>query len=137
MENKVKHLEMIQGVINRLSHNSFLLKGWSVILVSGLFAFAAKNSNHIFIILAYFPALVFWVLDGYFLWQEKLFRKLYDKVREMEESQIDFSMDRSTVQKKVSCMLCVVFSKTLLPFHGAVLATITVALVIMALLHNP
>ena len=130
MDNKVSHLEMIQGVINRLSHNSFLLKGWSVILVSGLFAFAARDSNHKFIILAYFPAIVFWVLDGYFLRQEKLFRKLYDKVRKLDESQIDFSMDRSGVQGEVTCILCVIFSKTLLPFYGAVLATITVALFI-------
>ena len=38
MNNKHKHLELIQGVINRLSTNSFLLKGWSVVLVSALFA---------------------------------------------------------------------------------------------------
>jgi len=28
MEYKIKHLEMIQGVINRLSQCSFMLKGW-------------------------------------------------------------------------------------------------------------
>ncbi len=127
MDNKVKHLEMIQGVINRLSHNSFLLKGWSVILVSGLFAFAAKDSNHTFIILAYFPAIVFWLLDGYFLWQERLFRKLYDRVRKMDESKIDFSMRRNTVKTKKDSILCAVFSKTLLPFYGAILATIIIA----------
>ena len=40
MESKYKHLELIQGVINRLSSSSFLLKGWSVVFVSagrGLF----------------------------------------------------------------------------------------------------
>ena len=31
MNNKHKHLELIQGVINRLSTKSFLLKGWSVV----------------------------------------------------------------------------------------------------------
>ena len=81
MENKRSHLEMIQGVVNRLSHNSFLLKGWSVILVSAMFAIAAKDSNMIFIYLAYFPAISFWGLDGYFLHQERLFRALYDHVR--------------------------------------------------------
>lgn len=28
MENKIKHLEFIQGVINRMANNSFMLKGW-------------------------------------------------------------------------------------------------------------
>ena len=96
MENKSQHLEMIQGVINRLAKSSFLLKGWSVILISGLFALSAKDSKLYFIYLAYFPALAFWGLDGYYLRQEKLFRKLYDKVRVMPEADIDFSMDTST-----------------------------------------
>ena len=89
MESKTKHLEMIQGVINRLSTNSFLLKGWSVVLVSALFALSAGDSNPAFIFLAYIPALVFWGLDGYFLWEERKFRKLYDRVRTLDEPAID------------------------------------------------
>ena len=38
MENKLKHLQMIQGIINRMASNSFALKGWSVTLVAGIFA---------------------------------------------------------------------------------------------------
>ena len=85
MESKTKHLELIQGVINRLSTNSFLIKGWSVVLVSALFALSAGNSNPAFIFLAYIPVLVFWGLDGYFLWEERKFRKLYDRVRTLDE----------------------------------------------------
>ncbi|MDD5007970.1 MAG: hypothetical protein PHU49_09535 [Syntrophorhabdaceae bacterium] len=59
MDNKQSHLGMIQGVVNRLSSNSFLLKGWSVVLASAMFAFAAKDSKMIFIYLAYFPAISF------------------------------------------------------------------------------
>ena len=40
-----KHLELIQGVINRMAGNSFHLKGWSVVLVSALFALAASNAK--------------------------------------------------------------------------------------------
>lgn len=40
-DNKVKHLEMIQAVINRMAQNSFLLKGWSVVLTAAIFALAA------------------------------------------------------------------------------------------------
>jgi len=126
MENKVRHLEMIQGVINRMANNSFLLKGWSVILVSALFALAAKDSNKAFVLLAYFPALAFWILDGYFLQQERLFRKLYDKVRAMNDENIDFSMNTSIVKKEVKCWFCVCFSKTLLIFHGVIIAAICV-----------
>ncbi len=48
MEAKLKHLELSQGVINRMAGNSFLLKGWSVTLVSALFALSAKDSNQMF-----------------------------------------------------------------------------------------
>ena len=124
MEEKIKHLEMIQGVINRMANNSFLLKGWSVILVSALFALAAKDSNRTFVLLAYFPALAFWILDGYFLQQERLFRKLYDRVRAKKNEDTDFSMDTSVVKKEVKYWFFVCFSKTLLIFHGVIIATI-------------
>jgi len=38
LEAKLKHLELIQGVINRLAGESARLKNWSVTLVAGLFA---------------------------------------------------------------------------------------------------
>ena len=36
MKAKLKHLEFIQGVINRLSTDSFRMKGWAVVLISAL-----------------------------------------------------------------------------------------------------
>lgn len=124
MEKKHAHLEMIQGVVNRLSHNSFLLKGWSVVLISAMFALAAKDSQILFVYLAYFPAIVFWGLDGYFLHQEKCFRALYDAVRQMTDEDIDFSMDTSVVKDKAGSWSGVVLSKTLVAFHGVILISI-------------
>jgi len=137
MENKVKHLEMIQNIINRMANNSFLLKSWSVILVSALFALAATGSNISFIYLACFPALAFWILDGYFLWQERLYRKLYDRVRKMNESEIDFSMDTSSVAKEVDPWCSVTFSKTLRIFHGAIIGTILIVMLIVIFFGLP
>ncbi len=133
MESKIKHLEFIQGVVNRLSTNSFLLKGWSVVLVSALFALSASDSNPAFIFLAYFPAIVFWGLDGYFLWQEKLYRALYDRVRAMEDNVIDFSMDVSVVKDSVVNWATVAFSTTILAFHGVLLIAIIVVMLIALL----
>jgi len=124
MDNKRAHLEMIQGVINRLSSNSFLLKGWSVVLVSALFALAAEGSNVSFVLIAYFPAVIFWGLDGYFLHQERLFRALYDRVRILAEEEIDFSMNTSLVKESVATWSEVTLSKTLVPFHGVVIASV-------------
>lgn len=127
-EDRRKHLELIQCIINRMSHNSFLLKGWSVVLVSGLFALAAKNMNPRFVFIAYFPAFAFWGLDGYFLFQERLFRKLYDQVRRKAPGETDYSMDTSAVHD-VSCTWSrSTFSLTLTVFHVAILLTIVVVM---------
>lgn len=130
MEAKLKHLEIIQGVINRMANNAFLLKGWTVVLVSVLFALAAKDSNKLYIYLAYFPAIAFWVLDGYFLLQERLFRKLYEKVSKMAPSDIDFSLDTTSVSDQVNTWSEVIFSKTVGIFHGSIIATILLVMVI-------
>ncbi len=135
MENKRAHLAMIQGVVNRLAQDSFLLKGWSVVLVSALFALAANNSNQHFVYLAYFPAIAFWILDGYFLWQERLFRALYDKVRVLNEDDIDFSMNTSELRAENKSWCDAILSNTLLIFHGTVIGSIVVVMV-MVIIQN-
>ena len=95
MGNKIKHLEMIQGIINRMAGNSFALKGWAVTLVAGIFVLSSKDSDKMYFLIAYVPIFVFWFLDTYYLMQERLFRSLYNKVRILEENIIDFSMNIS------------------------------------------
>lgn len=125
MEKKLAHLNMIQAVITRMGSNSFLLKGWSVTLVAALFALAAKDTKPALVLIAYLPGLIFWALDGFFLWQETLFRRLYDRVRGLSEEEIDFSM--STVGfPDPPRWLPRTFSKTLMLFHGSLIATIAV-----------
>ncbi len=132
MTNKQAHLEMIQGIVNRLSQNSFLLKGWTVVLISALIALAAKDTKLLYVYLAYFPSIAFWGLDGYFLYQERLFRKLYDRVRNLSDDEIDFSMNTSVIKDDVSPWLCVTFSITLIVFHGVILSSI----ILIMLLSN-
>lgn len=126
MEKKLKHLEMLQAVIVRMGNNSFLLKGWSVTLVSALFAIAIQEKVKVFIALAYFPAFIFWALDGFYLWQERLFRALYEHVRGLKESQIDFSMDVSKVGDKNITWAKAMSSDITVLFHVAILAAISI-----------
>jgi len=130
VDRKLKHLEFIQGVINRLSTNSFLLKGWSVILISALFALSANNSNVRFIMLAYIPAIVFWGLDGYFLSLERIYREHYERVRTKDPKDIDFSMDTSDILSGFKEWFAATFSKTLIPFHGSLIGAIIVVMLI-------
>jgi hypothetical protein len=130
MENKHKHLEFIQNAINRMAGNSFLLKGWTVTLVSAIFALAQKDANRAYLLVPIFPGLIFWFLDGYFLRQERLFRKLYDHVRLLDEDKIDFSMNTLPFQASVDDVIRVALSKTLVAFYGSVMAVVVVAALI-------
>jgi hypothetical protein len=129
-ENKRFHLGMIQGIVARLSQTSFLLKGWTITLISAMFALAAQNANIVFIYLAYFPAIIFWILDGYFLWQEKLYRALFDCVRVVDEKKINFSLDTSVVKDIVPDWGHTLISKTLILFHGSIIMSILIVMFI-------
>ena len=95
MEEKIRHLEMVQGVINRMAGNSFFLKGWMVTLVTAFFSLSDKDENTVYFLLVYIPIFIFWILDAYYLRQERLYRNLYDLIRNIHPSKIDFSMDAS------------------------------------------
>jgi hypothetical protein len=130
---KLKHLELIQAVVNRLATSSFLLKGWTVVLVSALFALAAKDAKPVFLYVAFLPAVAFWGLDGYFLSQERLFRTLYDRVRLLPADQVDFSMNVAAVASGARGWMSACFSKTLGAFHGSIIITIVL---VASLIHR-
>lgn len=131
-ERMIKHLEMIQGVINRLAHNSFLIKGWSVaILSAGVIFIVRSGVQQEFLMLAFLmPVVIFWILDSYYLRQERLFRSLYDEVRGRETT--DFSMDISPHMGKPANKRWNVFrSETLRTFYLAEIAFVLITFVIM------
>ena len=74
----IKHLELTQAIINRLGNNAFLLKSWSMtLIVAAMVLIARHDLQSPYIIPALvLPILGFWILDGYFLWQERLFRQV-------------------------------------------------------------
>jgi hypothetical protein len=141
---RVKHLEMLQAIITRMASNSFLLKGWSVTLVAGIFALGAKDANATLVFLALVPVVTFWGLDGYFLWQERCFRALYRAAvaTYLGDSNASptievFSMDTSEAVK--SCPNCSwrqsVFSITLEVFYGVLSAIILIAGIVFLVQH--
>lgn len=128
--NKIAHLAMIQGVVDRMGGNLFYLKGWSITLLAGLFAISTSGtlslgewSTALLIVLL----LLFWIFDGYFLSLERCFRDLYDQVRKMNEEDIDFSMNIGEFTKLRSrSPLNTMFRPTLVGFYGAILISMVI-----------
>lgn len=127
MDNKHKHLEFIQAAINRMAGNLFLLKGWTITLIAALFVLAANEAGSNYFWIAYIPAIMFWVLDGYFLSQERRFRALYNDVRQREEEQIDFSMNTEPY-KDDHTWLGAIISKTLFIYYAVLIGTMAIVM---------
>ncbi len=130
MDAKLKHLEFLQAVIARMATNSFLFKGWAITIAAGVSAFAAAKTKAAVLSVALVTTLMFWALDGYYLWLERCFRKAYVDIARRDPAEIDFSMaiDRSKAVRRwlrtcVRAHLCL--------FYGALLAADVVGIFVI------
>lgn len=129
MGNKLKHLEFIQETIKRMAGNSFLLKGWSITLASALFAASLKfDVRYLLIVIP--VILFFWIFDSYFLWQERMFRGLYDNVRSRSEKGIDFKMNPREFNSGKATWLNSFFSITFLISYLPLIVFVAIFLLI-------
>jgi hypothetical protein len=119
-----KHLEFIQGAITRMNQNSFQMKGWAITVFAALLAlFAstqAQNSVYLFVSIA--PTILFWLLDSYYLQQERKFRGIYNDVAGLidESQRIDvrpFEMPIHKYEGGKYSFWGVVFSQTMWPIY--------------------
>ncbi len=115
---------MIQRVIDRLAGNSAQIKSWTIAVLAALLLFSQSTivgSDRAYggagmIVLA----LVFWGLDGYYLYQERLFRRLYDETRQRSPTEIDYSMDTSNYRTHgLRNHIRLLKSISLFPFYAA------------------
>ena len=78
------HLNMQQGVINRLASNSASCKTWCVTLVSAIVVVVAEHDRPKLLYTALIPIILFFALDAYYLGLERSFRSAYgDFVRKL------------------------------------------------------
>lgn len=130
-EKVLEHLKMIQGVITRLGSNSFLIKGWSLTLIVAAMVLIARKDmeNPQLVLPLILPVLVFWFLDGYFLWQERLFRKVYEVVS--GQSDTDYNMSVGKYKTEIR-WLKTTFSRTIIPFYLMELAIVAFLYVVVS-----
>lgn len=136
-EKKMKHLEMIEGVIERMGNNSFQLKGWAVTLVALVGALASQGSDKRFFLIAFIPLIAFWFLDAFYLQMERKYKILYKNVAAKKEEDIDFNMDTSSIvctgkDAERICFCKCLFSKTEWTFYLIITgAVVALALILM------
>ena len=114
-EDQRLHLQFVQNVITRMNSNSFQIKTWTITLIAALLALAVNSKNHGYVLTACLPTFVFWLLDSYYLQQEKKFRGIYNDIVEGKISCYKMPLDNYHGSSD-SCVNAA-FSKTVILFY--------------------
>lgn len=124
------HLNIVQNVIQRMSANSALCKGWCVTLVSAILVVVANQSKAEYAFISVIPLLLFTVLDMYYLALERAFRNSYNEFIDKLHSQGVSTSDVYAVQPKGSIAAMTfraILSFSIWPFYFVLLLTIIFA----------
>ncbi|GAA8160234.1 hypothetical protein NP05261_14700 [Helicobacter pylori] len=74
----IEELKILQGVINRMAQNSLECKKWTLALAVGVLSLKIETISHLYGLCVLGVLLAcFYLLDAYYLMQEKLFREQY------------------------------------------------------------
>ena len=140
-EELLKEIDLIQGCINRMANNSFLIKGWALGVFAGVTAFTkGENLNNIVLLLCttVVPFICFWVLDAYFLQIERKYRAMYtEKLTKRKNNDSDELFDLNPSKYKVGSILRIMFSQTLTIFYGIPFLTSVIVLIINIFVQCP
>ena len=134
-----KEIDLIQGCINRMAQNSFMLKGWALTIFAGVTAFTKGENFSDPITLVFttiIPFVCFWILDTFFLRTEKKYRKMYEDMltkRKINNTEGQYELNPKTI--KVDCFLKVMFSITVVFFYGIPLLA-SIVLLVIRVRHN-
>jgi len=143
MENKenlkeymLKEIDIIQDIIKRMAFNSFMIKGWAITLV--VLTLLLKGTEKYQVWLAFIPLLVFWFLDAYFLWQERMYRKLYEWVinNRLETEEYLFDMNAYRFKNEVQSKPRIMFSITLGWFYGSIAILVIIYTLILSIMKG-
>jgi hypothetical protein len=134
-EYMLKEVDIIQEIIRRMAFNSFMIKGWAITLV--VVALLLKGTEYQ-VWIAFIPLLVFWFLDAYFLWQERMYRKLYEWVikNRLKTDEYLFDMNAYRFEDEVQSRFRIMFSITLGWFYGSIAILIVIYSVFLFLIQK-
>ncbi|QKQ07127.1 hypothetical protein [Staphylococcus saprophyticus] len=92
-DNKIKHLEMVQNIINRIANHKPQYKGWFITLIIAINVFAISKITDKQLFLVFIVTLCFWTVTSYYLYLERLYIELYKDIRRGNKE--DFDMEIS------------------------------------------
>lgn len=126
------YLNILQNIITRMATNSANCKTWCVSLVSAILVVIVDKNKPNYAWIALIPIILFFLLDSYYLGQERNFREIYNNfVKELHSGEI--ATDKLFVLKPPKSMnvVSLLFSSSLsfsvYPFYLILVLTIIIA----------
>ena len=124
------HLELMQGVIERMATNSRSCKVWCVTLAAAVLVLVARTGEAQHALIALVPTALFLVLDAYYLALEEAFITSYNNfVAKLHEGSLA-SSDLYTISPAGSVprlAMRSLLSFSIWPFYALMVATILLA----------
>lgn len=131
-----KELDLIQGCINRMANNSFLIKGWCITLILALMSFSNSAASNRILLISYFFILMSWIGNTYFSRLERLYRKKYEWViseeatKERRTNRYDLNPNNNNMHLKNSklktSIIEVFFSGYILTFYATAIMLLSI-----------
>jgi hypothetical protein len=72
------YLGILQNIISRMASNSSNCKTWCISLASAILVVIADKKTPDYVWIAFIPVVLFFLLDAYYLGQERAFRDVYN-----------------------------------------------------------
>lgn len=128
----IEEIKIIQDIIKRLAFNSFMIKGWAITLVVATLLLKGDKYQ---VLISFIPLIVFWFLNAYFLWQERMYRKLYDWIisHRLKTDEYLFDMNAYRFEGDVQSKFRIMFSITLGWFYGCIAILIGIYIFVLFL----
>lgn len=147
-----KEIDLIQSCINRMSQNSFMVKGWLLSLIAVILALLPENVNiNILCLISFVVIACFWYLDAFFLKIERLYRWKYNWVIMNRLESEDFIFDLNPHNSKMwlksnfinksqnstpilePCIFRVMFTRTLIPLYIPLIILVVITYIVNAI----
>lgn len=125
----IAHVNLLQGVINRLANNSSSCKTWCLTLTGALLSLAGATHQPAIATFAPVPIVIFGLLDARYLAHERSYRELYtqivQKVRDGTYARSDAFEAAAPLN---GCGICsALLSWSVIPIYGGLLLAYAIA----------
>lgn len=134
------YFKILQRAIERMARNSFLIKAWTVTLVSAILVLTVSVTNIFVLSILIGTTIIFWGLDSYYLRFERLYRKLYkEKVKEYNDDKKIanmklFIMDIVPYKENEDTTIKIMQSGSVVYFYSTITAALSLLLIISSIL---